>query len=176
MRRKPRPRMPSAQRWKVSNRRAGPAIWIATALGAGYFPIAPGTAGSAVGVLIVYLLARLPLDRFATSALILAIAAVLFAVGVWAATEAEKFFGKTDPGSVVIDEVVGQMLTLLARPRGSWIWLLGGFLLFRLFDIVKPVPARQAERFPGGWGIMVDDVIAGLYGLSVLALIGLIKR
>src|SRR5579862_6260869 len=160
----------------VSNRRAGPAIWIATAGGAGFFPIAPGTAGSAVGVLIVFVLARIAPQRFESIALIAAVALVLFAIGVWAATEAEKYFGKTDPGQVVIDEVVGQMITLLARPHGDWKWLLGGFLLFRLFDIVKPVPARQAERIPRGWGIMVDDVVAGLYGLLVLLVIGLIKR
>jgi phosphatidylglycerophosphatase A len=160
----------------VSNRRAGPAIWIATAGGAGYFPIAPGTAGSAVGILIVFALARLPLQRIESIAVLAAVAAVLFAIGVWAATKAESFFGKTDPGQVVIDEVVGQMLTLVLFPRGNWEWLLGGFILFRLFDIVKPFPARQAERFSRGWGIMVDDVVAGLYGLAVLVVIGLIKR
>ncbi len=160
----------------MSNRRPGPAVWIATVCGAGYFPIAPGTAGSAVGVLIVVALARLPLQRIALQGVILALAAILFALGVWSATEAEKFFGKTDPGSVVMDEVVGQMITLLARPQGSWKWLLGGFLLFRLFDIVKPPPARQAERLSGWWGIMVDDVFAGLYGLIVLVIIGFLVR
>jgi phosphatidylglycerophosphatase A len=156
----------------VSNRRAGPAVWIATVCGAGYFPIAPGTMGSAVGVLIVVALARLPVHAIVLQGLIVALAALLFAIGVWSATEAEKHFGRTDPGSVVIDEVVGQMLTLLARPHGSWKWMLGGFLLFRLFDIIKPPPARQAERFPGGWGIMLDDVFAGLYGLIVLMIVG----
>ena len=77
---------------------------------------------------------------------------------------------------VVVDEVVGQMLTLLLIPHATWKWLLGGFLLFRLFDIVKPFPARQAERIPRGWGIMLDDVVAGVYGLAALAVIGLVIR
>src|SRR5579862_2714495 len=156
--------------------RAGPAIWIATAGGAGYFPIAPGTAGSLVGVALVVGLGFLPLRGFAARAVLAAASLVLFVIGVWAAGEAEKFFGRIDPGQVVIDEVVGQMLTLLLIPHATWKWLLGGFLLFRAFDIVKPFPARQAERIPRGWGIMVDDVIAGLYGLAVLTVIGLVNR
>jgi len=160
----------------VTERRAGPAIWFATAGGAGYFPIAPGTAGSLVGVALVVGLAQLPLHRPAAIAVLAAASLALFALGVWAAGEAEEFFGRTDPGQVVVDEVVGQMLTFLLLPHTTWKWLLGGFLLFRLLDIVKPFPARQAERIPRGWGIMLDDVVAGVYGLAVLALIGLVVR
>jgi phosphatidylglycerophosphatase A len=152
----------------VTERRAGWAIWIATAAGAGYFPIAPGTAGSAVGVVLVLALARMHLERAWPSIALGAVSLVLFSVGVWAAGEAEKFFGRVDPGQVVIDEVVGQMLTFLLIPHATWKWLVGGFLLFRAFDIIKPFPARQAERIPRGWGIMVDDAVAGLYGLAVL--------
>jgi phosphatidylglycerophosphatase A len=152
----------------VIERRAGWAIWIATAAGAGYFPIAPGTAGSAVGVVLVLALARMHLERAWPSIALGAVSLVLFSVGVWAAGEAEKFFGRVDPGQVVIDEVVGQMLTFLLIPHATWKWLVGGFLLFRAFDIIKPFPARQAERIPRGWGIMVDDAVAGLYGLAVL--------
>ncbi len=154
----------------------GPAIWIATAGGAGFFPIAPGTAGSVVGVAVVMALARLPLARPAAIAILAAGAVVVFAVGVWAAGKAETYFGRTDPGQVVIDEVAGQMITLMLMPHATWKWLVGGFLLFRGFDIIKPFPARQAERIPRGWGIMVDDVIAGLYGMLALALIGLVNR
>ena len=121
-------------------------------------------------------LGRLPLRGAAAIAVLAAASLALFAVGVWAAGEAEKFFGRTDPGQVVVDEVVGQMLTFLLIPHARWKWLVGGFLLFRAFDIVKPFPARQAERIPRGWGIMVDDVIAGAYGLAVLAVIGLVNR
>lgn len=160
----------------MTKQRAGPAIWIATAGGAGYFPIAPGTAGSLVGVAVVVTLGRLPLHGSASTAVLAAASLALFAAGVWAAGEAEKFFGRTDPGQVVMDEVVGQMLTFLLIPHATWKWLLGGFLLFRAFDIVKPFPARQAERIPRGWGIMIDDVIAGGYGLAVLAVIGMVHR
>ena len=160
----------------MTERRAGPAIWIATAGGAGYFPIAPGTAGSLVGVAVVVGLARLPLRGAAAITILAAASLAIFAVGVWAAGEAEKFFGRTDPGQVVVDEVVGQMVTFLLIPHATWKWLVGGFLLFRAFDIVKPFPARQAEQIPRGWGIMVDDVIAGVYGLAVLAVIGLVNR
>lgn len=160
----------------MTERRAGPAIWIATAGGAGYFPIAPGTAGSLVGVAAVVGLAQLPLQRTAAIAVLAAASAALFALGVWAAGKAEEFFGRTDPGQVVVDEVVGQMLPFLLLPHATWKWLVGGFLLFRAFDIVKPFPARQAERIPRGWGIMLDDVVAGLYGLAVLAGIRLVIR
>jgi phosphatidylglycerophosphatase A len=103
----------------------------------------------------------------------LAAAAVgIFFLGVWAASGAEKYFGRVDPGHVVIDEVVGQLLTFLVRPDASWKWLLAGFVLFRIFDVVKPFPARQAERLPGGWGIMTDDVVAGLYSLAAVLILG----
>jgi phosphatidylglycerophosphatase A len=127
-------------------------------------------------VAVVVGLGQLPLRRAAAVAVLAAALLALFAAGVWAAGEAETFFGRTDPGQVVIDEVVGQMLTFLVIPQATWKWLVGGFLLFRTFDIVKPFPARQAERIPRGWGIMLDDVIAGVYGLAVLAVIGLINR
>jgi len=144
--------------------------------GVGYFPVAPGTVGSLVGVAVVAGLGRLPLDRTGAIAVLAAASLALFAVGVWAAGKAEEFFGRTDPSQVVVDEVVGQMLTFLLLPHAGWKWLVGGFLLFRAFDIVKPFPARQAERIPRGWGIMLDDVVAGVYALSVLAVIGLVNR
>jgi len=172
-RRRTAPRTP---RGSVTERRAGPAIWIATAGGAGYFPIAPGTAGSLVGVAVVVGLGQLPLHRAAAMAVLAAASLAILAVGIWAAGRAEEFFGRTDPGQVVVDEVVGQMLTFLLLPHATWKWLAGGFLLFRAFDIVKPFPARQAERIPRGWGIMLDDVVAGVYGLAVLAVIGLVNR
>ncbi|MGD1154475.1 MAG: phosphatidylglycerophosphatase A [Terriglobia bacterium] len=160
----------------MTERRAGLAIWIATAAGVGYFPIAPGTAGSAVGIVLVVGVARLHLERPWSSIVLGAVSLPLFALGVWAAGEAEKFFGRVDPGQVVIDEVVGQMLTFLLVPHATWKWLLGGFLLFRAFDIVKPFPARQAERIPRGWGIMIDDAVAGLYAMAVLTALNLVLR
>ena len=156
----------------MAEARRGAGVWIATCLGVGYCPVAPGTAGSAVAVVLMAALGLLPLSRTWYWGLLAGALLSILVVGVWAATEAERFFGRTDPGHVVIDEVAGQMLTLLARPAANWKWLLAGFLLFRFFDIVKPFPARRAERLPGGWGIMTDDVIAGLYGLAALTLIG----
>jgi len=147
-------------------------VWIATGLGAGYFPVAPGTAGSLVGLALVIALQQTSLDAAWLGISLAALAAVVFAVGVWAAGKAEKAFGRVDPGQVVIDEVMGQIITFLATPRISWAGLIAGFILFRIFDIVKPFPARRCERFPGGWGIMLDDGVAGLYSLAALLILG----
>jgi len=156
----------------VAEGRRDAAVWIATCGGIGYFPVAPGTAGSAVGIVLVAALGRAPLAPGWSWALLTAAAVSIFLVGAWAAGRAEKFFGRTDPGHVVIDEVAGQVITFLALPEASWKWLLAGFVLFRFFDVVKPFPARRAERLPGGWGIMTDDVLAGLYSLAALMVLG----
>ena len=92
----------------------------------------------------------------------IALVALLAAIGVWAATETERALGVTDPGPVVIDEVMGMGVTMVAAPL-TWPAAVVGFLLFRVFDIVKPPPARALERLHGGWGIMADDFAAGLY-------------
>ena len=147
-------------------------MWIATGLGAGYFPVAPGTAGSAVGLALVIAFRQTSLGPLGLAVSLATCAGLLFALGVWSAGKAEKVFGRVDPGPVVIDEVAGQIITFVATPRTSWIGLIAGFILFRVFDIVKPFPARHAERFPGGWGIMVDDAVAGLYSLIVLVILG----
>ena len=136
---------------------------MATAGGAGYAPVAPGTAGSIIGVAAFAMLVP-----FGTGPVLLA-AALLLVVGIWAADHAERIFERKDDGRIVIDEVVGQLLALAplaalvpaVRPRNPW-FLAAGFLLFRLFDIWKPGPVRLAERsFPGGAGVMLDDVVAG---------------
>ena len=145
------------------------AVFIATAGYCGYFPIAPGTVGSAAG-LVVYLLVwwlRLPIVEVALIALI-------FAAGTWAATHAERFFGGIDPGPVVIDEVLGMLITLAFIPVG-WSGALTGFFLFRVFDVIKPYPANRLEKFHGGFGIMADDAMAGVYAnLSLRALMWLL--
>ncbi len=143
-------------------------MWIATCGGVGYFPVAPGTAGSAVAVGLAAGLAAIPPVRPWLRILLVAAALGIFLIGTWAAGRAEQFFGKKDPGQVVIDEVAGQLLTLAAIPEAGWPWLLLGFLLFRALDILKPFPARRAERLPGGWGIMADDLIAGAYSAAAL--------
>jgi phosphatidylglycerophosphatase A len=92
---------------------------------------------------------------------------VVTALGVWAAGEAERALGAKDPGAIVVDEVAGMTLSVLALPPTPGL-LLAGFLLFRLFDVLKPFPANVAQRLPGGLGVMIDDVIAGLYALVLL--------
>jgi len=141
------------------------ALVLATALYTGYFPFAPGTVGSVVGV-VVYLALAASGIAWAVPAAIVAV----FAVGVWAAGRAEAHFRTTDPGPVVIDEVAG-MLVSLAWIDVGYAGLAAGFVLFRIFDIIKPYPAGRLERLPGGWGIMADDVAAGVYANLVLRLL-----
>jgi phosphatidylglycerophosphatase A len=162
--------MPEATASDDAARSAPLARWIATAGGAGYAPIAPGTCGSAVGVALF-----IPLSFLAPAAFAIAVGALL-AIGVWASDAAERAFGRKDDGRIVIDEVVGQLLTLApllvvsGGPLAAPIWLGVGFLLFRVFDIVKPGPVRWAERhFPGGAGVMLDDVAAGVLAALALA-------
>jgi len=112
----------------------------------------------------------LPFGRLGHSLAVGAIAGAIFAVGVWSAGRAEVHFGRKDPERVVIDEVVGQMLTFVARPEFRWPWLVAGFAMFRLLDILKPFPADCAEKLPRGWGIMTDDVVAGIYSFLALSL------
>jgi phosphatidylglycerophosphatase A len=155
------------------------AVWIATCGPIGDIPIAPGTFGSAVGLGVVLALAQLPLGGAARTAALAALAAVILAVGIWASGKAEEFFGRKDPGQAVIDEVTGQLITFLSvsyRVRLTWKWSLAGLVLFRIFDILKPPPARNLERLPGGWGIMMDDCAAGLYSLAILLAFRLLLR
>lgn len=133
------------------------ALLVATAGGAGYSPIAPGTAGSAVGLVIFWFTRHWPL--WWQASLIVAISLV----GTWAASIAAVHFGREDPGQVVVDEVAGQMLTLVATGTSLYGIALG-FFVFRALDIVKPWPANRFERLPGGVGIMADDLMAGVYG------------
>lgn len=135
---------------------------MATAGGVGYAPVAPGTAGSLLTALVLWLV------PFSRPALVLFFVAVTLA-GLWAAGRAEQALGGKDPGPIVIDEVAGMTLTVLAVPLTA-VTLGAGFVLFRLFDIVKPPPARAVQRWPGGPGVMADDLVAGLYALAVLTL------
>lgn len=139
-------------------------VGIATVGGVGWFPIAPGTAGSAVGVAI-YLVTR-GWSAPAQIALLLAITLI----GWWAAGVAEAELKKEDPGPVVIDEVAGQLVTLLLTGV-AWKGAIVGFFVFRVLDIIKPFPARRFERLHGGLGIMADDVMAGVYGWGLMMLL-----
>lgn len=140
-------------------------IVIATFFGTGYLPVAPGTWASAATTLIVYFtpLSRLPFIMLA------AVTAAIFAVGIPAASVSETVFARKDPRPCVIDEVAGQLVSLWFLPRQAGLYV-AAFCLFRVFDILKPFPVRRSESLPRGLGIMVDDVLAGLYALAVLSL------
>ncbi len=147
------------------------AFAVATFFGAGYLKPGPGTWGS-VGAMLVwaaFAMGAHPSRQTLLSTLIAAIAVVI-AVGVPAATIAEREAGRTDPGFVVIDEVAGQWITLLFCPP-DWAHALIALILFRIFDITKPFPVRRLERLPAGWGIVFDDVAAGLYALGISSLV-----
>jgi phosphatidylglycerophosphatase A len=140
-------------------------LFIATGFGSGYLPKAPGTWGSLVGVALWFALRNLAVLPY------LGVTGALFIVGVLCAGSAEKIVDRADPGLVVVDEIVGQLLTLLAAPHHPVAALLG-FLTFRLLDILKPFPANWLDRhIHGGLGIMLDDVVAGLYSLLALQLV-----
>ena len=130
----------------------------------GFFPIAPGTAGSLAALALFAFVRWIGMPAFE----LVTIVAVL-AIGIWSADGAERALGRKDPGPVVIDEVLGMLITLVLLPV-SLTGVLVGFLLFRLFDVVKPYPAGRMEHLPGGYGIMLDDAMAGLYAHLVLRL------
>jgi len=134
---------------------------LATGLGAGYSPVAPGTAGSLVGLALFWAVHHLSLPGQAAAT------AVLFAAGVSAAAHVARRVGVEDPGLVVADEIVGMWVSLLGLPL-SPVTAAAAFVLFRVLDVFKPYPARDLERLPGGWGIMCDDVMAGVYANLLL--------
>jgi phosphatidylglycerophosphatase A len=138
------------------------AVFIATVGYCGYFPIAPGTVGSAAG-LVFYLLVWWTQSPVVEVSLIV----LLFLAGVWAGTTAERYFGGIDPGPIVMDEVVGMLITLAFIPVGIT-GALAGFVLFRIFDVIKPFPAGRFERLHGGLGVMADDAMAAVYANLVL--------
>jgi phosphatidylglycerophosphatase A len=132
------------------------AVVVATGLGAGYSPLAPGTAGSAVGLALFWLASGWPLWAQVAGTV------TLFFAGVAASDRLATLLGKKDPGRAVIDEVAGMWVSLLMLPFGLRTALIA-FVAFRLTDTLKPWPARQMEGFRGGWGIMADDMMAGVY-------------
>ena len=134
------------------------AVFLATCGYVGYAPVAPGTFGSAAG-LAIFALVRASGSIYVE----LAVIVVLFAIGVWSGTEAEHHFGGIDPGPIVLDEVVGMLITLALLPvnaMGAFV----GFIVFRALDVVKPWPSGRFERLHGGLGIMADDGMAAVYG------------
>ena len=147
------------------------AVFLATAGYSGYFPIAPGTVGSAVGLLVYGVMRWFEPPYFGVVEV--AVIVALFVVGVWAGTTSERYFGGIDPGPIVLDEVVGMLITLAFIPVGVT-GALAGFVLFRIFDVVKPFPARRLEALHGGLGVMADDAMAAVYANVSLRLIGIV--
>jgi len=146
---------------------AHPAGWIASGFGSGLSPIAPGTVGSAVALIPWFALRELDWLWY------VGVVLVAFAIGVWASQIVIQRLGVEDPSVVVWDEFVGQWIALfplVMQPRG-WMWIAAGFVLFRLFDVVKPWPASWADRaVKGGFGAMLDDVFAGAFAALALGL------
>ncbi|MEX1199178.1 MAG: phosphatidylglycerophosphatase A [Methylophaga sp.] len=145
-----------------------PAVLLACGLGAGLIPKAPGTFGTLAAIPLFLWMQHLNMLSY------LLITVAFFVLGIWISAEAIKIFHRDDPSEVVWDEVVGFLITMIAAPAG-WQWLVLGFVLFRIFDIWKPWPVSLADqKLHGGLGIMLDDVIAGVYALVVLQLIAFI--
>jgi phosphatidylglycerophosphatase A len=138
------------------------ALFIATFGYVGYVPVAPGTFGSAAGLVVFYAVR-------ATGSTVVEVVVILglFALGLWCGTVAEHHFGGTDPGPIVIDEVVGMLVTLFLLPVTPGV-ALAGFLVFRVLDVIKPFPSARFERLPGGLGVMADDGMAAIYGNLVM--------
>jgi len=154
------------------------ALFIATGFGTGLLPLSPGTFGSLVGLLIAYLLFSCYNADFLLLQNALILASVIFAgVGIWSSARAEKIFNQKDASQIVIDEVCGQIISFvfLAASLGHsgrqwrW-WMIVGFILFRLFDIFKPYPINRLQQITGGLGVMLDDILAGIYAAIVISL------
>ncbi len=137
-------------------------LFVATCGYLGYVPIAPGTFGSAAG-LAVFMAVR----SSGSVTVELATIVILFAVGIWSGTVAEHHFGGVDPGPIVLDEVVGMLITLALLPV-NLTGAIVGFLVFRVLDVIKPWPSNGFEKLPGGLGVMADDGMAALYGNLVM--------
>ena len=161
----------------------GPADWfavlIATGLGAGFIPFGPGTWGSIVGLLIAYELIKFfGSDAILLQNFLIAAGVISAALGLWASHRAEKIFDRKDASQIVIDEVCGQIISFvfiapyMTSLGQSWRWwMVVGFALFRAFDIFKPYPINRLQDLSGGFGVMMDDVLAGIYAAVLLSLL-----
>ena len=142
-------------------------LLIATGFGVGYSPVAPGTLGTLVAIPVYYFLSDIPSPLYEITLI------SFFFLSVWISENAETFFGKKDDPRIVIDEVMGFLITMLWVPKTTG-FIMIGFFLFRFFDILKPFPIRRLERrLKGGWGVVLDDVMAGVYANIILHLISL---
>lgn len=150
---------------KVAPDLRNPLHLLAFGFGSGLAPKAPGTFGTLVAIPFYLLLQPLPLSAY------LALVMLGFVAGIWICDRTSRDLGVHDHGGIVWDEIVGYLFTMSLAPAGGW-WILAGFLLFRFFDILKPWPIRWLDlRVPGGFGIMLDDLMAGLYAGLVMLLL-----
>jgi phosphatidylglycerophosphatase A len=139
-------------------------LLLASGFGAGYSPVLPGTMGALVGIPVFLILSSIPSPVYEITIV------AFFFLAVWIAGIAQEYWGKKDDQRIVIDEIVGFLVTLLWIPS-TLFTLICGFILFRLFDITKPFPVRRLEKVKGGYGVVLDDVMAGVYANIALHLI-----
>jgi phosphatidylglycerophosphatase A len=144
-------------------------LFLATGFGVGYFPVAPGTAGTLVAIPIYFFLSFIPFPLYELTLV------AFFFLSCWISDHAQTYWVKRDHPRIVIDEIMGFLITMLWVPKTTFIIVLG-FFLFRFFDIVKPPPIRLLERVKGGYGVVLDDVMAGVYANIILQIIHLIAR
>jgi phosphatidylglycerophosphatase A len=147
------------------------AFIIATGFGAGFVPIAPGTIGALEGAAIFLTVRALELGAVTSVFSLIILNIALFLLGVWASSRTCRVIGVSDPSQIVVDEISGQMISLTPLallPSLSFVGLLIGFALFRVFDIFKPYPIRRLEQLHGGLGVMADDALAGVYAAVLL--------
>ncbi len=143
---------------------SSPVHFLAFGFGSGLAPLAPGTAGTLAAIPSYLLLQGLPIWAY------LAVTAAVTVVGIWLCGRSSQALGVHDHPGIVWDEIAGYLVTMAAAPRG-WEWVLAGFILFRIFDVAKPWPCRLVDRqVQGGLGIMLDDIVAGIYGFALLQL------
>ncbi len=139
-------------------------LFLATGFGSGCAPIAPGTAGTLIAIPIFIALSRLPFPLYELTLI------AFFFLASWISDRAQQYWGKQDDQRIVIDEMTGFFITMLWVPK-TFLFIFLGFVLFRIFDIVKPPPIRTMERFRGGFGVVLDDVLAGIYANIILQII-----
>ena len=140
-------------------------LFLATGFGVGYSPVAPGTLGTLIAIPVYYFLSEIPSPLYEITLI------GFFFLSVWVSENAERLFGKKDDQRIVIDEIIGFLITMLWVPK-TIRFVMIGFFLFRFFDILKPFPIRRLEkRFKGGFGVVLDDVAAGVYANVVLQIV-----
>ncbi len=142
-------------------------LFISQGAYSGRFPVAPGTAGTLVGVFLYWCMKGLSPVWY--GALLL----LIILIGIWAADRTEVLLGQKDSPSIVIDEIAGYLIAMFLVPTGWW-FVAAGFILFRVFDIMKPYPLKRFEKAPGGLGVMLDDLGAGIYTNLVLQAAGFV--